>query len=280
MLPRRNELGVLRSDVGWIVIGDAPTNFRVDRAFEGQGCVSADTCLVINDVGYWLSPDSGVYAWSNAGVELISETKVDDWFTSGTYFNRAQFGQAWAAYDPINNAYVLFLCAAGSTTIDRWVAYCIDDKAWLGPHKTGLTNPRGAAAGTYTDGTGILQIGGSDGSLYCFTPLVLNDGASTAIDFDVTTKAHTLDPDKENYFGELSTFVKAASGTLTITPTVGVLTASAGAAITHDTTLERKRNRRLGQGNFAKLNFRMNTSGKGVHLRGYEIDPAYVVGRR
>lgn len=280
LLARRDELAVLRHEFGWRLIGDQTTNFKLIRAFEGKGCVSADTCKVIRDVGYWLSPDQGVYTWSSEGVISISDARTRGWFTTSDYFNKAQFGQALAAYDPINHAYVLLLCSAGSSVIDRWVAYDIDDQRWTGPHKTGLTTLRGAAAAWATDGTGILQMGGGDGSLYALTPLAVNDGPSTAIDFDVTPRAHTEDPDKENYFGELTTFVKSGSGILTITPSVGTLEAGESDFISHNTTLERKRSRRLGQGNYAKLRFRMNTAGKIVQLRGYEIANTYVVGKR
>jgi hypothetical protein len=70
-----------------------------------------------------------------------------------------------------------------------------------------------------------------------------------------------------------------AAGTLTITPYVGDLAASAGTAISHTLTLGRQRLRRLGAGRFCKLRFQHSTADQGCELYGYEI-PHHELGRR
>ena len=79
-------------------------------------------------------------------------------------------------------------------------------------------------------------------------------------------------PDISKYFGELALISKIQSaGTLTITPYVGGLGASAGTAISADMTLGRERLRRLGDGTHVKLIFTHATAGQDVELFGYEI---------
>jgi hypothetical protein len=106
------------------------------------------------------------------------------------------------------------------------------------------------------------------------------DGAATAIDFDVTTKPHTPDPDKMHVWRRPTILTKAeAAGLLTVTPSVGDITAAAGAAMTHDLTQERTVLDRIGVGRLCTLRFRQNVAGQPVSLYGYML-PATTIGKR
>ena len=80
-------------------------------------------------------------------------------------------------------------------------------------------------------------------------------------------------PDIQKYFGQLALISKIQSaGTLTITPYVGGLDASAGTAISADMTLGRERLRRLGTGRFVQLNLTNSTAAQDQELYGYELE--------
>lgn len=279
-IARRDELGVGKRDMLAKISGVSESDFEVVVVHVGAGPVSQESCVVVNDVGYFLG-ETGVYAWSAEGVKRISEERVHAWFNTDTYFNRAQFENAIACYDPRFHAYVLGLAAAGSSNIDRWVMYTINDGRWWGPHKTGEFTP--TAMQTLEDASDIAMpvFGASDGKLYKPNYGVFSDGSSTAIDLDVDTKFFSGDaPDIDHYWGQLSILSKIqGSGTLTITPKVGWLNSSAGTAISHDMTKGRERLRRLGVGKLAQLNLRQNTAGVGAQVFGMEL-PFHELGRR
>lgn len=280
MIPRRDELGIGRRDMLWKLTGDSEEDFALVKVVEGKGIYSDDSVAVVRDVGYFLA-DDGVYAWDSDGVRSISDEKVKPWFTTDTYFNRAQFPNAFARYNPATHAYELFLAAAGGSTINRWVSYSIADGKWTGPHKTDELTP--SSAGLIYDSNELLvpAVGSSSGYVYQTTPGTLRDGAATAIALDVVTNFHgAKEPDYTRYWGELSILTKIqAGGTLTITPTVGRLGSSSGAAISHDMTLGRQRLRRLGIGALCRLQFTNSELNQAVELYGYEI-PNHVIGRR
>lgn len=276
---RRDELGVFKRMALWKVLGIDETDFRVIQVAENIGCIAPDTVVIIRDAAYFLAAD-GVYIWNGEGVQPISRDKVHPWFNTDTYFNRAEFPNAFANWNPLYDTYELHLPAAGSTNIDRWVSFDTRRRIWLGPHRTGAFTP--TFSGLMEDGDSLLipLQGSSAGFLYRENQTTFTDDG-TAIDFDVTTKFHHGNaPDIEHYWGELAIISKVeGAGTLTITPTVGGLDAAAQVGISHDLTLGRQRLRRLGTGRFAQLRFRQSDDDQGVELYGYEI-PFHELGRR
>ncbi len=279
LIARREVLGIGRRNLLWQVTGSSASDFRMVKISENVGVESQETVKINKDTAYFLWKD-GVYQWDSSGIICISDNKVRSWFTTDTYFNRAKFPVAFAMIDPLRSRYMLFLCSAGSTTIDRWVEYDLEEKTWWGPHKTGAFTPSCALIVPDINDTLLPMIGASSGFLYQ-NQSTRTDDAGTAIDFDVDGKFHDGDsPDIQKFFGEMAIIDKVQSGgTLTITPFVGGLDATAGAAIVHDMTLGRQRLRRLGTGRMLKLNFRQNDVGQDVELFGYEI-PFHELGRR
>jgi hypothetical protein len=278
-MARRDELGIGKRDILAKVVGIDETDFEVVTVVVGVGPVSQESCVVIEDIAYFLGED-GVYTWNASGVKSISKDLVHPWFTTDDYFNRAQFENATARYNPKLHAYELGLAFAGSSSIDRWVTYTIRDGKWWGPHKTGALTLQYAA--NLEDGSdqAMPVFCGADGIVYK-PQAAFTDGASTAIDFDVDTKFFSGDaPDITHYWGELSMLSRIlASGTLTITPKVGGFDAAAGATIAHTMTTGRERLRRLGVGRLAQLNFRQNTNAIGCQIYGFEL-PWHEIGRR
>lgn len=283
-LARKDELGVLKQNCIHKIIGDNEDNFARRTLAEGVGSVAEDACLVIDDIGYFRSGD-GVCVWDSTGVRSITDDKVRPWFTTDTYFNRSRAQYEFAAYDPRTHSYLLFLHSAGSSSIDRWVQYDIANGNWYGPHKTASFTPFCAAQVLDANGLPMLAIGGTDGYLYYFVDANFNDGtgSSTAIDFDVIGKWHAGNPPApaitHGWHGP-DVFTKPqASGTLTVTPTVGTLESSAGTAQNVDLTNDRTRLTHFGPGRLCQLRFRQNTAGVGCELYGYDL-PYIDLGRR
>ena len=169
----------------------------------------------------------------------------------------------------------------GDTTENRWVSLSLKTGGWYGPHLTSAFTPTHAGHCIDTNGLPITFVGGSDGVIYTGNSANYRDGAATAIDFDVYGPWHGGDaPDIEHFWGELSMLSRVeTAGTLTVTPTVGRLDSSAGAAISHTLTLGRERLRRLGTGALCRLRLRHNTVNQGVSVFGYEV-PFSELGRR
>lgn len=276
---RRDDLLVGKRRSVWIVRGIPPDTIELIQVFEGPGPLSQDAFLVIHDVAYYLGED-GVYQISGTGVENISKEKVHPWFTTDTYFNRALFPSAFMTWNPLLNTLELHLAAAGSTSIDRWVSFDLQTRQWLGPHLTSAFTPTISGLMEDEDGLLVPVMGSSAGHVYTENSNTASDDG-TAIDFDVSTKFHSMNtPDIQKYFGELSILSKIeAAGTLTLTPTVGGLDASAGAAITHTLTTGRQRLRRQGTGRYWKLRLRHNTNNQSCEVYGLEL-PYHELGRR
>lgn len=279
LIPRKEALGIGRQNIFYTVTGNDANNFRVVKHAQALGIESQETVQIHRDVAYWLWKD-GIYEWGPNGINCISDGKVRSWFSTDTYFNRDVFKNAYARIDPVLNRYQVFLAAAGGTTINRWVEYDINTGTWWGPHKTDDFTPTAAFTAQDGDDVWIPLIGSSGGFLYIEQD-TRTDGTSTAISFSVATKFHDGEtPDIEKYFGQMSIHSKIqAAGTLTITPKVGGLDASAGSAISHSMTLGRERLRRLGTGRYLQLTFTHATAGQKVELYGYEV-PYHELGRR
>lgn len=279
-IPRRDELGICKRDSIVKITGSSESDFLAIIVVQGTGCVAPDSVAVIRDIGYFLAED-GVYTFSAEGVRNISRDQVHPWFSTDTYFNRSRFPNAAGGWNPKYDAYELHLANAGDTTENRSVSYHIKEGIWLGPHKTDAFTPTCRALIKDTNDLHLPIIGGSDGFIYQMNQAAYTDGASTAIDMNVLTKAHSVNsPDIQKAWLQLSMLTKdQASGTLTITPYVGDLDASAGDTISHDLTTGRQKLRRLGRGRFAQLRFQQATNAVGCTLYGYEC-PFFEVGRR
>ena len=279
-LSRKDELGIGRADSLHKITGSSSSNFTRSTVAENIGIWAPDSCQVISDVGYFLGNPFGVYSWGPGSVKSISNERVRAWFDTDTYFNRARFDQAIGSYYPDLNAYVLLLSAAGSTDLDRWIMYDIGTGAWWGPHKTGALTPTGTV--TLRDGNDapMFVLMGGDGKLYK-PQSTKTDGSSTAIDYDLETNWFSGgSPTIFKTWLEPKVVTKIQSGgTLTITPKIGNLNASAGTAISHDMTLGQQSFRRLGDGNFAQFRIRENTAAQDAVLYGLEL-PFFEIGER
>jgi hypothetical protein len=127
----------------------------------------------------------------------------------------------------------------------------------------------------------MTLVGGSDGVIYAGNSSSTRDGAATAIDMDCHGKFHYgNDPDFMHVWLQPTILSKIeAAGTMTITPYVGELNASAGTALTHTLTTGREKLARLGVGRLAQLRFRKNTVNQSATIYGY-ILPWLTRGRR
>jgi len=277
--PRREALGVGKTNALFQVTGTSTANFRVVKLSENVGIEAPESVVIYRDVVWFLWKD-GVYQWDGEGIKSISDGKVRAWFTTDTYFNRSRFQNAFATIDPSRNKYRLHLANAGDSSENRWVEYDYVDKIWFGPHQRDDVTPTSAFLLYDTNDVAIPCMGNSTGFLWK-DQATRTDGASTAIDSDLTGKFHDMQsPDIEKYFGELALISKIQSaGTLTITPYVGGLDANAGSAISASMTAGRERLRRLGTGRFVRLLMRHNTAAQDVELFGYEVG-FHEVGRR
>lgn len=284
---RRDELGICREDRIWKIVGNAPSNFNRILVVEGIGCVASRSIEVIRDVGYFLGGD-GVYQWGPEGVRCISDDprnpQVAPWFTTDDYFNRARFPYAQARYNRRYKLYELLLSAAGSTDLDRWIAYDLTSGIWLGPHKTAAFTPTCAGEIVDSNGLTVPVFGGSNGHLYKQDPSTSDDDAS-AIDFDVRLRHTANTPDLEKVFLEPTVHTRIeAAGTMEIFAALGTENAAFQAAIDRDLTRDRERLRRISTstnptGRMLTLRFRLNSLGHRVQVRGYEI-PYFEEGRR
>jgi hypothetical protein len=275
---RRDELGLLKRDVCWKLVGSSPDNWQIIKFAENIGCVSQDTVVVIRDVAYWLGED-GVYTWGPEGVVCISRERLHPYFTTSETFNRAEFQNAWASWNPLLDTYDLFLPAAGGTAVNRWLSFSTTRKTFTGPHKTDAFSP--SYASWIEDANDLLVpiICSTAGFIYNQNQNTASDDG-TAIDFDVDLAHLHMDaPDDLKFFGELAARARIETGgTLTITPTVGDLGATAGASIAFDLTKGRLRGRILGTGRFCRLNLRNAELNRKLRFYGLEI-PFHVIGR-
>lgn len=276
---RRDELVIAKRRKLWKLIGTSPADFELILIADGIGAVNQDACVVVRDTCYFLGED-GFYEYGSDGVKKLSREKVQPWFTTDTYFNRAYFSSAFAKYNQLYDKVELHLANAGDTTINRWVEYDLKQREWFGIHKTDAFTPTCAGAMDDSNGFSTPVIGSSTGYLYRQNQTVAADDG-TAIDMDITTKFHSGNaPDREHYWDQPSILNKIeAAGTLTVTATVGDLDASAQASQSVDLTNDRTVLPRLGYGRYCQLRFRNSTVNQPVTIYGYEI-PFFEVGRR
>ncbi len=280
LMPRREALGIARRDIIWQVTGTSFADFRVVKLSENTGVESNETVKTYHDIVFWLWKD-GVYQWDDNGIVNISDLGgVKTWFNTNSYFNRDQFPNAFAEFDPIRLKYKLFVAGAGSTTIDHWVEYDLETKTWWGPHKTDAFTP--TCAFILTDSSDKVQavVGSSNAFVWKEQDLATDD-AGIGIATELQTRFYDGGvPDLEKYWSQLSISGKVqTSGILNITPTVGYLNDTAQLPISYDMTLGRQKLRRLGRGKLAQLAFTHSTAGEPVELYQFMI-PWHIVGRR
>lgn len=248
------------------------------------GIESQESTKVFRDTAYFLWKD-GVYTLGSNGVTCISnglasgQGNVRSWFVSNSYFNRDRFPYAFAHIDTTRAVYRLFLCSAGSNTIDRWVEYNIDQKTWFGPHKTGLFTPVSAfTRSTAADQT--VPLVGGPASVFQEQD-TRTDGSAVAIAFDVVGKRHDADvADQDKFFGELSLQLAPTTGILNVQSITGDRDATR--TITQRCSMAKPRTRlgRLGKGKHSEIELVNANVGEDVKVLGYEIDPVHILGRR
>lgn len=275
-LPRRDELGVLKLSALHKIIGSNPDDFDRLGVEEGVGSLAPDTCIVIRDVGYFLSHD-GVYTWGPEGVNSISDAEVRPWFTTDLYFNRSAFSSAFARYNWRTHSYELHLPSAGQTDIDQWVQYDIDRKHWFGPHETLAMVPTSGGQITDDYGLPVPAVGSEAGFLWTQNNLAVMDGEFEIV-FDVETQPYTETvPDVQKLFKELSLLTRdQGGGFVQVTPTVDKDEQTTILAPLGQT---RTRLRRLGNGRLLTLRFTHDTFEEDCEIHGFEA-PFHVTGRR
>lgn len=281
-LPRRDELGMLkRARVLKIVGTGIDADFDVIVVADGIGCVSADSCVVIRDIGYFMGQD-GPYLFGPQGVQPIFDKKVTPWFQTDTYFNRSMFRQAIAGYNSINDTYDLHLASAGSTVLDRWVSFDIKRQEWLGPHLTNAFTTYGRGMLRDEDAQYQPSMGGNDGFVYKMNrPGASDEGVAIAIDWILGWLSGNA-PDIEHRWLQATVFVRieaSATGKLLLTARVGGLNAPDTASLEIDLTTDRTRLPRLGAGRLLRLQFTHSTNGEDVLVEALEV-PFNEIGRR
>lgn len=278
-MARRDELVIAKRRKLWKLIGTSPDDFELILVADGIGAMNQESSIVVHDTCYFLAED-GFYEYGTAGLKKLSGERVQPWFTTDTYFNRAYFDNAFCKYNQLYDRVELHMVPAGGTTLTKWVEYDIKSGAWFGLHTTGSFTPTCAGAMDDSNGFSTPVIGSSAGYLYRQNQTAAADDAS-AIDMDVTTKFLSGgNPDYEHYWDQPTVLNKIeSSGTLTVTPKVGDLDASAQSGQSVDLTNDRTVLPRLGYGRFCQLRFQNSTINIPVTIYGVEI-PFFDVGRR
>lgn len=281
LLRRKDALAVGRQNSLQQIVGNNDNSiYKPVTITENCGVESQESVAVFVDTAYFLWKD-GVYEWDADGVRCISDGRVRSWFTTDDYFNRSQFSVAFGQVNPNTKRYKLFLCSAGSSTIDRWVEYDIIAKTWWGPHKTAAFTPSCSLILSTASDVLIPVTGSSSGYLFK-EQATRTDSSATAIDLDVDTKYHDAGtPDVDKAWKDTRIMsVPQATGQLTVTPYVGEIDAAAATQVLQmDLRSGSQAIGRLGFGKHAKLNFRQNVAGQDVQITGYEID-FHELGRR
>ncbi len=280
IVARRDELGVGKRNAFHVVRGTNETNFTRYAVAEGTGVWATDSVVVIRDTAYFLGNPFGIYKWGADGLKNISDEKVKSWFASDTYFNRANFLNAVGGFDPVLNSYVLLLSSPGQTTLDRWIQLNLTDETWWGPHKTAEFTPTYVTTLLDANDVGFLSFGSTGGKLYA-PQTTKTDGASSAIDLDVTTGHMTGNtPSEDKLWGRLGVVsqVEASAGILQMFATMGRVAAEKTIGA-HDLSKEHEEMNRLGTGHSTKIRVRQNTAGHNVVLYGIEL-PFHELGER
>lgn len=278
LIPRQEALGIGRQNMFCQLTGSG-SDFSLLVIDENVGIMSQESVIVWRDVAFFLAHD-GVYKWDNNGLTCISDGKVRTWFTTNTYFDRSKFNIAFAQLDTVRLKYRLFLASATSPgLVDRWVEYDLTDGTWWGIHQTDAFSPSCAFQRIDSANTIIPTIGSGNG--YLWQDQETRTDNTSAIAWRVTTKRHCGDnPRKEKVWNRpFISQAAQATGSLTVTPLVGELDATAGTAKTASLTLAAQKLSHLGRGKHAGLTFTQSVVGQNVQLLGYEL-PYVDIGER
>lgn len=282
LVPRREVLGIGRQNRLVQIAGNTRANIRTVGVIENCGILSQEAAVVYRDTVFFLWRD-GVYQWDSDGLVCISDRAgVGSWFKTNSYFNRGMFSQAFAVFDPVNVVYRLFLCSAGQTVPDRWVEYSLKTGKFYGPHLTSAFVPTCALWMRGTNDQLYPMMGSREGYISQDTK-DRTDWGLIPVHMRVQMAGHDAgDADAEKYFGQLSVHTeKESRGTLTITPFVGDDDNEfQGEPMLHDLRETRGRLDRVGTGKTASLVFENKELGQNVTIRGYNIDPVHVTGKR
>lgn len=291
LIRKRDALGIGRSNGLYQFTGTSDDNFRIVNLSENCGVEATDSVAIYRDTAFFLWKD-GVYKWDTDGIKCVSDNKIRRWLTTNGTFNLSRLKYAFAHIDPFKFKYRLFLASADSRTENCWIEYDFVNDKWWGPHTSHAFNPASAFLFSTDSGLFIPVVGGTDGFLRR-ERIKRFDDETTAVDFDVVTSRFDMGaPDDEKYFGELSVSTKpqAEAGTLRIQTTVGDVDEQRKAwdPDTVDSTLDyeydlredRQRLGRIGVGKAFKVRFRNNEVEDSVQLRGFEVNPINLVGKR
>lgn len=270
LLPRREALGIARQNMFAQLTGSG-SDFALLIIDENVGVMSQESIAVWRDTSYFLAHD-GVYKWDGNGLDCVSDGKVRSWFNTNRFFDRSKFNVAFAQLDTIRQRYRLFLCSPGSSLIDRWVEYDINEHTWWGPHKTQAFYPSCAFSRTDSSNVIIPTIGSGDGYLWQDQDPSYDN--TSGIDWKVTTKRHDgNDPRTEKVWGRpMLIQVAQPAGSMTVTPLVGELTAPGGPGKYARLTIPAQKLTHLGRGKHAGMIFQNTVPGQNVKLLGYELD--------
>lgn len=286
LLNRRDALGVGKLNRFLQFTGTSDSDFRLITLSENCGVLSQESVGIFQDVAYFLWHD-GVYRWDPNTLTCVSDGKVRSWFTTGDFFDRERFGQAFGKVDPVRGKYRLYLINPDGDW--EWVEYDLVTRNWWGPHSTEAFTPTSTFTLYSAGNRPGLASGASDGGVYIDqtpdidTPV---SGSPRGITFDLDTPPfYATDPDYENVWGELSIMGKAQdvaeAGTLTVTPRVGDLGVTPSTPASYDMSLSRQRLGRMGQGKLLSLNLHHEKDAdEPVELYGFEIPQVIQVGRR
>jgi hypothetical protein len=281
LITRRDSLVTGRRNNIQQITGTSNADFRVVKLSDQVGIESNESVAIYKESVFFLWKD-GVYMLDADGITCISDKAgVRKWFTTSDYFNQARFQYAVGIIDPLRLKYKLFLSAAGSTALDRWVEYDLREGTWWGPHKTGAFTP--VSAFTIYDGDDNAKpvVGSSNGFVWQ-EQTGASDDTATAIDFDVDTNwNHSGTPEIDKFHGRLAVIGKVqTTGNVTITPYIGYLNAAAGNAFYYVMSKGKHLLGRLGNGKMFRLNLRHNVAGEPVELYGYDVDDIHPLGKR
>lgn len=286
-IPRKDELGVGRRKGLHTIRGNSNASFQRLGISETLGPVNQESVVVVYNTGYFLT-DVGIAEWNDTGLGIVSEAQVNGWFNTDTYFNRAMFPYAQGRYNPETDAVEWLLASAGSSTLDRWVAFHLRTRTWYGPHKTDAftlasvaNSPSFSGGLSDTDSLPLAVFGGTDGYLYARDSTnVLDHTTAVAMSAALPPLSANI-PDMEKYWDLWTIFSRVETGgELTITPTVGTLDgATASPAQIHDLTQGKRVMPRLGRGQYAQLTLSHSATTIRPRIYGVEL-PYNVIGRR
>ena len=260
------------------ITGTGDRDFRAVKLSDQIGIESNESIATYKDMTFFIWKD-GVYVVDSAGVRCISDGKVRTWFTKDDTFNRAMFQYAVGIVDPVRMKYRLFLAAAGSSVLDRWVEYDIEDGTWWGPHKTAAFTPVSGIVIPDSNDQLLPMIGSSSGFLYQ-EQATATDGTSDGIEYDVITGWNNNgDPSLVHFWGRLIMQGRVqTTGNLQVTPRLGYVDAPEGNSQYYQMSKGSEVLGRLGQGELLKLRFRHSTAGEPVELLGFQVEDVHPVG--